>query len=280
MILRLIRLYPMYAMAMVLGIGYLIIKAVLNPLDFNDLHLGSVFTSALFLPWLGGEGGLFPYNPAAWSLFAEIVANLGYVLLAPRLSNRLLGAIIVGSLAALIATGFTAGSLDVGSVTGSLWGGIIRVVFSFSVGLLIWRKAGHVLPVVKSGTLMLVPLTILVFGFSLFQGPLYDIVIVAAVFPLFVMLGAVYTLPMATLPMVRLGADLSYPIYVLHGPVLMIVAGALKVGFGEDITRFGASVGVAMACCTLVGSFVLLKFYDEPARKLLVAMTRQTQKAR
>ncbi|KAK0341768.1 hypothetical protein LTR94_025052, partial [Friedmanniomyces endolithicus] len=66
----------MYIAGLAVGISYLVLKAVLNPHDPNALAAGPIAASSLFLPWIGPNVGLYPYNPAAWSLFAELLANL------------------------------------------------------------------------------------------------------------------------------------------------------------------------------------------------------------
>jgi len=269
MLLRLIRLYPMYLAALALGVGYLATKAVINPSDPNDLALGPVSTSLVFLPWFGQSGGLFPFNPAAWSLFAELAANLIYVALAPRLSNPILIVIVAAAGVALAAVGFNAGSLDVGMTADTFFGGLARVAFSFSLGLLIWRLTRGKPAIHSRAVLLLLPAVVLIFsaGILLKIGAIYDLVVVFVLFPAMVVIGSRFEPPASADRVIRLGADLSYPIYVMHGPVLMVVAGGLKVAL-NDISGLGPAVGFGMAAATIISSYVLLKVYDEPVRRV------------
>jgi peptidoglycan/LPS O-acetylase OafA/YrhL len=68
----------------------------------------------------------------------------------------------------------------------------------------------------------------------------------------------------------RLSGDLSYPIYVLHMPLLHGVAAALTLaglngepGLAGMIFRFGA---------VMLLSWAALKIYDEPVRRALAPL--------
>jgi len=82
---------------------------------------------------------LFPLDFTFWSLFFELVANLVYAALAPRLSNRLLGIIVAIGFLGLVASGLVAGSLSNGTLRATFLGGLARVTFGFFAGVRLFR---------------------------------------------------------------------------------------------------------------------------------------------
>ena len=81
---RVIRLYPMYLAALVIGLGLAVLglmRGWVGP-GWADVATVAAF-SLLFLPTPPmlvnfGGGALYPFNGPAWSLFFELVANAVY----------------------------------------------------------------------------------------------------------------------------------------------------------------------------------------------------------
>jgi peptidoglycan/LPS O-acetylase OafA/YrhL len=108
-------------------------------------------------------------------------------------------------------------------------------------------------------------LVVLAFPFDISAGPvpLWDLASVWVMLPIIVMLG------IGQRQRNRFGAllgDLSYPIYVLHYPVLLIASGLHQSALSQvdidvmSLVTYGTVV---------VLSLVALKFYDEPVRRAL-----------
>ena len=93
-----------------------------------------------------GNGEMYPLNGPSWSLFFEYLGNLLYAFLLRRLPTRLLALVVVlsGSALALFAvcdlSGY--GHLGVGWTLAdyNLPGGLLRMLFSFSAGMLLSRR--------------------------------------------------------------------------------------------------------------------------------------------
>lgn len=96
-------------------------------------------------PEIRGNGEMFPLNGPSWSLFFEYIGNIMYALFIRRMSTKALTALIVLAgigLASFAIFNFSgAGHLGVGWTMEeyNLIGGFLRVLFSFSMGLLMSR---------------------------------------------------------------------------------------------------------------------------------------------
>ncbi len=89
-------------------------------------------------------------------------------------------------------------------------------------------------------------------------------------FPLIVLLN-IKTKMRAGSPWLLLG-ELSYPIYVLHVPMYMLVEKCLSVA---GVPRASASVVVTAIAATLVVAHVMAKYYDKPLRAWLKSRFEQ-----
>ncbi|MFM9768177.1 hypothetical protein, partial [Streptomyces scabiei] len=75
---RLLRLYPLYALAFILSLPFLLAQLAVGVPHPMQMVLG-LFCSALMLPTPNAAhagADLYPFNFAAWSLFFELSANL------------------------------------------------------------------------------------------------------------------------------------------------------------------------------------------------------------
>ncbi len=223
---RLKRLWPLYALSFVVStICYLTMRS-LRPVDdflFPSLPLASVVAMGLFfLPQFVryGGGGLFPLNPAAWSLSVEIFGNLLYASVVRSLSNNVLKILVaIGAVGVGIAS-IRNGGLNVGVSIGDAIYGYTRFAFSFPLGVLLWRlHAANRLPRFR-----VPPPLVLIAAAAMLSGlppmsPLYDIVAVVLVFPV-VLVAAIANEPGRRLGgLFAWGGAISYSLYILHEPV-------------------------------------------------------------
>jgi peptidoglycan/LPS O-acetylase OafA/YrhL len=102
---RLIRLYPLYALALALST----VPTLTQYLHGNPPAPGVAIDYAaaiLFLP-TPASPSLFPLVGPSWSLFFELVANGAFAIFWRRLGNRVLMAVVFGSALVLIAAATT-----------------------------------------------------------------------------------------------------------------------------------------------------------------------------
>ena len=152
---RLIRLHPMLVMGAVIGFAAFAFVGF-ERWDGNAAPMGWVMMALLLtifmipavpgLPYeVRGNGEMFPLNGPAWSLFFEYVGNILYALFIRRLSTKRLAALtlVLGVLHAWFFVGDISGygMLGVGWTIDEVnfWGGLLRMLFPFTLGMLISR---------------------------------------------------------------------------------------------------------------------------------------------
>lgn len=218
---RIIRLYPLYIIA--LGVGALV-YFVTRFLDGNLWMSKAVVTlgaNALFLPAppsFALTWHLYPLNPPAWSLWSELLVNLAFALLIPFMGKRLLiGAIGVGAVAVVIAA-FAHDSLNGGVRTATAWIGLARVTFSFFAGVAIFRiwASGRLKISLNPWAAALVLFLILMAPASGDWIVLRDLIAVLIVLP-FLVAASTSNRKSATLSYL---GQISYALYVIHTPIL------------------------------------------------------------
>jgi peptidoglycan/LPS O-acetylase OafA/YrhL len=269
---RLIRLYPLYACGTLL--------AAIEYLTGNGASRGVRFTldfvtAILFLPSPGGGRNLhrelFALNGPAWSLFFELVVNLGYALLFRWLDARRLGAIVAGSAVVLAALIAFEGNADFGLGWNSVPGGFLRACFGFSAGVAICRiRLRHPAPRVPGLALAAVACAVMLAG-DFIHTAVFDAGFILAGGPLLVWLGASATI--GTIPgriAVALGF-LSYPVYVMQSPLIRLFwnnVGLLLGGPPPNDTPWLYALRFAVV---VVPSAALAVWFDRPVRAWLVA---------
>ena len=294
---RLIRLHPMLIMGAI--IGCLAFASVgFERWDGTAAPTGWVMTALLLtmfmipavpgLPYeVRGNGEMFPLNGPGWSLFFEYIGNILYALFMRRMSTRILTifTILLGIAHAWFFIGNVSGydMIGVGWTIDEVnfWGGLVRMLFPFSMGMLLARTFK---PRKVKGAFWICSVTLVV----LFSVPyiassgaislnsLYEFICIAFIFPMLVWLGACGTASGTTGKMNRVLGELSYPLYIVHYPIMYIFYAWL---IKNNIYTLDNCLGVAalVIVSSIALAFLCLKLYDEPVRRWL---TRKLMKNR
>ena len=288
---RLIRLHPMVIMGVVLGA---ITYFVQGSERWDGTH---VATSVVMLAMLlnlflipavpgtavdvRGNNEMYPLNGPNWSLFFEYIGNILYALFIRKLSTRWLAVLValagIGLASYAIGNGSGYGHLGVGwSLSGTNFpGGMLRLLFAFSAGLLMSRVFK---PVHIRGAFWLCSLGVIVLlcmphvggADRLWLNGLYDSVCVILIFPLLVWLGASgKATDNGTSRICKFCGDISYPVYVVHYPFMYLFyawlwGGEEKIPFSQ---AWPAALLVFFGSIAL--TYLILKVYDEPVRRWL-----------
>ncbi len=281
---RIIRLHPMVVMGSLIG------AAVFYLPDYSEWQVAKVTASMLLVATLmnaflipatpsaeiRGLGEMYPLNGPSWSLFFEYVGNILYAIFLRRLPTKLLaglvGALAIGLMYFAI---WNDGYMGVGwtMTPDNMIGGSLRLLFSFSAGLLLSRifKPTRIRLNFWVIGLCIVLLTAMPrIGGSefLWINGLYDSLCIIIVFPLLVLCGASSKIINPTTHKVcKLLGDISYPLYMVHYPFIYLYYAWVKtenLTFTESI--YGA-LGVVFG--SIILAYVCLKLYDEPIRKWL-----------
>jgi peptidoglycan/LPS O-acetylase OafA/YrhL len=268
--IRLTRFYPLYLMALAVGVVGIYLFPARPPLTVFLVWAGF---GALFLP-LPGPDNMFPLNGPSWSLHFELAVNLIYGLVARWLRTPVLAVLVAvaGLVLALCVSrqwlGF--GSANLGPMADGFklsgyGAGMVRVIFSFFAGVLVFRLFES-LPARKPVPI-LIPAIILA-AILLAHPPehfrmMFELSAVLAGFPAIVLMGA-YCDPKGAVSKVcaALGAA-SYAIYVLHVPVARLFA---KVSDYQVVAWPMGILFLAMIVALAIG---MDRFYDIPVRRLL-----------
>lgn len=271
--IRLIRLYPLYIVALLIGLIAIYLKA--DQGQYNSLWLTMCF-GLFFVPMIGvfnpyAHGNVMPLNHPAWTLPLEFLINIVHALLAPRLHNRLLAAMLIVSGIALMATGAHYGTLDVGFSTSNFWGGFARVGFSYFAGVALyriwqWRPHPHVS--------LLFVLTLLATLFVVPVAPswrlYYDVGMTVLFIPYLIYAAASVKLGACTSRvLLPLGAA-SYAYYVLHVPFAEFYE-AIARHAGVRLLDYTPWSGSLLFAVLLGMTLMLDARYDRPLRKALIA---------
>ncbi len=235
MLKRVIRLYPMF----LLGLGFGLLKALGQVILHDDNAMTpfqlvlSLATELLFLPSPATGGDLYPLNGPGWSLFFELLINFAFALWLVRLRN--VGLFIVAALGAL-AVALSAiywTNLNVGWSWPTFAGGLARVTFSFSAGILICR-AGR--PSRQAGLYFLIPIVLLIVVLiapvPADMLPWVDTLVALVVSPALLWFGAQLSPPRSWRKVCEVLGDISYPVYAVHFPLVFIAgftAGKLDI---------------------------------------------------
>lgn len=272
MVLRIIRLYPMYFLSLILCLA-VVIGGVFGIGDQAKLNneVKVFLMAALFIPsGLVYGGWLFPINGPYWSLMFELVVNGLYAIVAPVLTITIMMVIVMLSGAVVIAVSIIHGSLNIGfsSDALSIVAGLSRAIFGIFLGVFMYlnyeRVSGVLKKLVPPWILMLVIGLVLVSpDFRQFNS-LIDIVVVLVVFPAVVLCAADASSSRFDKFFLYIGSA-SYPIYVIHLPTGELVS--LLLGGAEGI--YAPWGGVLLLLLLLVFSVWIERVYDMPIRRWL-----------
>lgn len=287
---RLIRLHPMIIMGTIIGA---ITFCIQGSVQWDGSH---VATSAVMLALLAamffipaypgagydvrGNGEMFSLNGPSWSLFFEYIGNILYALFIHRLSNR--GLAILVTLSGIGLAWFALfdivgyGMLGVGwTLDGAnFWGGMLRMLFPFSLGMLLSR---HFRPIKIRGAFWICSAVLLIlFCIPYIEGKspvclngVYELICIALVFPALVWIAASgKTTDKQSTRICRFLGDISFPLYAIHYPLMYLFYAWLIKNKLYTFTECWQ-----MAALVYTGSILLaylcLKCYDEPVRKWL-----------
>lgn len=287
---RLIRLHPMIIMGAIIGC---IAFFVQGGVKWDGTH---VATSAVMLalllamcfipayPGAGydvrGNGEMFSLNGPSWSLFFEYIGNILYALFIHRLSNKALTVLVIllglglSWFALFDVVGY--GMIGVGWTLDGLnfWGGMLRMLFPFTLGMLISRNFR---PFKIRGAFWICSIILLgLFCVPYIEGKslvclngVFEMICIAVVFPLLVCMGASgKTTDKQSTAICKFLGDISYPLYAIHYPIMYVFYSWLiekKLYTLEETWPVAAVVyfgSIALA-------YLCLKLYDEPVRRWL-----------
>jgi peptidoglycan/LPS O-acetylase OafA/YrhL len=252
---RAVRLWPLLIAGTALGLA---VALYLGERDNLPLR---VALGLACLPLLS-PAGLFPLNGPQWSLLFETSANLAHAVLRRGVSTWAVFAVPVALGAGIAACAASNVPLNGGFEPDSIAVGFLRVGFSYSAGIALWRLRlpRLAIPFPLLALAILAPMALP----TTWPSGL-DAIVILIVWPAALVLGR--TDPVrgepSTWALGWIGA-LSYPLYILHYPVIRATAHV------EHVLKLGSRVSMIVGMGTsIIAAAACLKLFDEPARRQL-----------
>jgi peptidoglycan/LPS O-acetylase OafA/YrhL len=280
---RLLRLYPLFALGLVLGLVAAVVQVAIGaghvPLEVTLLQF---ICGLLFLPYPSLEPAalISPLNGPYWSLILEIHINVIFALVFAWLTLRVVSVGVAVFALVLVAIGYTAGTLETGYLVSDYFGGVARVGFSFTAGILISRiRHRFTLPRLHWSVVLAAAAILLIMPRPLEVRWIYDVICVVVLFPLLILCGA-QSQPSSPRVMRAfvLAGGASYALYAIHTPIFhfghMIAEANPELSYRMVMLPF-----LGLACIAAVAADLL---YDQPVRRWLSALlekARTTPKA-
>jgi peptidoglycan/LPS O-acetylase OafA/YrhL len=263
--LRLARLYPVFAIGILLGVPMLWVMAqkASPAVGAGGAALALVANLAL-LPAPGGFAMLFPGNLVCWSLMLEIAINLAFAAGGHRLPN---GALL--AFAGLAAVGLAVSATAFGTVNGGAYRsdamlGVWRVCLAFPLGVVIGRLRT---PVARPGRRAFAVLAALAVALALplpvGQALGVELALVLLGFPLLLWWAAGVELPDGGRRLFGWLGRISYPLYAVHFPLLLLVFGLCGRGWPAWLV-LASGLGGAL----LLANFVAVRLEPAGRRRL------------
>jgi len=288
---RLIRLQPMVIMGAVIGAASFLLSGM-ERWDGTHATLWLTFLAfvcgCLMLPALPrmprevrGNGEMFPLNGPCWSLFFEYVGNIVYALFIRRLSTRLLALLSFALCCALAWFAVTDqsgyGSIGVGWTVDrtNILGGMLRMLCPFTIGILMsrlfkpLRQARGAFWTSAALLLIIFHVPYIYSDGALSLNGMFEAVCIIAVFPLVVWYAASgKTTDIASTRICRFLGDISYPLYIVHYPLMY--AFYMWLIKTRQYTLYETwPAALAAVSASIILAWLCLKLYDMPIRKWL-----------
>jgi peptidoglycan/LPS O-acetylase OafA/YrhL len=236
--------------------------------------------NGLLLPTpFGGEASrreLFPGDGPLWTLFFELAANLAWAAWGAHLRTGMLLAIAAIAGLAVAALSWQAGTANLGFDMATGPAGAARVCFGFPLGVSLFRLLGGAAWVGRlrskrmgPGILAILLLAVLAMprAASASAFAAWDIASIVVLLPALVVAG------IAQGKGGRFGdllGELSYPVYVLHFPLLLLASGLHQSALAHAPALAMAAVA---AVATVAVSLLASRLYDLSLRGWLSMMT-------
>ncbi|KAF0098861.1 MAG: acyltransferase 3 [Rhodospirillaceae bacterium] len=274
---RLVRLYPLYLLCILLGVAAELVAPSL-PREWGKFVTAGVM-ALLFLPAfvpipvrIGTQtidDFLFPLNPPSWSLFYELVVNWIYGVARPStLAILITMAISFACYVQSVHYHF----VPPGFSLGTFGGGLARSIFFFLGGVLVFRIWQRVPPRLPAfwpilSCVVLVAICALPYG-------KFTYLATALLIPILVWSATVEPATRAEQVTYSWLGELSYPIYVIHAPLVIVLQPAI---ISPGTPAFSFPIVFTLAGAVVLAAFVLSRTWDIPVRRALARPAERLQ---
>lgn len=274
-VIRMARFYPLYILGTSAGFTIILLGVISGHSSVNPNSLFIILMlSALFVPNISSRdyADLFPLNVPSWSLFFELIINVLFVALSRWMKPKIILAVVVSVGAALCICTMYYGSVKYGFTLATFHVGALRGVFSFMVGVLIYRFGDSIRTRIKmpAGAAIILLAVLLSADPPEPLRPWFDILFVVLLSPALVISGAVTELAPRWTGLANFAGTASFVVYALHAPTYL---GARAISTVTDLPL--GFLAITLLIVLVLLSSQISSFYDEPARRFLSGRLRE-----
>ncbi|MBV1837109.1 acyltransferase family protein [Acetobacter estunensis] len=143
---RIVHIYPIYAMALVIGFGSCAPFAFANADGWTvKSWIGALFSGFALLPFFSTlvHGSVFPLNPPSWAIVLELFGFALLVGLRVHDAPRRLFVLWIGAALTYLVLGAIWRDPNAGWSSTHYWGGWPRMTMGFAGGALLWHLYGR-----------------------------------------------------------------------------------------------------------------------------------------
>ena len=269
-IARFVRLYPMILFGGVIGAVVCLLSAEQMHENLISAALFGVCGVLLIPVGLGFGRSAFPSNGPFWSLFFEVLANVGFAVSTRFKIGALTSSIALATSFLLLAIFvYYVGTVkDLGVKTPFLFlGGFSRVSFPFMVGVFISRAGLFSRKLTSLDLLIAAFLVSVLFNPFVGRSSIYDLVIIAMAFPIIIAFGTNSPSSKISHTLWTNLGRISYPFYAVHQPIIRMLSLVFqKLKGGLLSTELAAVIATLVAVAI---SWAVTVLFDEPVRRWL-----------
>jgi peptidoglycan/LPS O-acetylase OafA/YrhL len=229
--IRLIRLYPLYAIGLILGV-----VAYHGEMGIAWPALQGMF----FIPSMSDR--LFPLNPPSWTLFDQLLMNIIFgLMMASRVGLKCL--FCFGASALGLYYYWHAGAnfhLASGYSPSNWWIGAIRICFSFPLGALIYSfSRQYIFPAVNAWWLLLALAAITAVPAAFKHTPLMYMLPTVFICPLIIYAGVSARVEGWAVAFFTWLGGISYALYAVHYPIFHL---AYRLGYRSALDTIAVAL--------------------------------------
>jgi peptidoglycan/LPS O-acetylase OafA/YrhL len=275
---RIIRLYPLYFASIVFaGIFYLI--GARHGINIPNQPYWQAWLIALTMgPNINAPWFMFQINGPAWYLFVDMVGVIFFAFTYKYFKDWMLGIIIALSAGVLVYAAYNIdprGGLDLGWVKTNLQYGFARFTFSFTLGMLLYRKLRngffekqYNLPFVGIILCAIMATSLCIQRIDNDTDALISLICVFGVFPAILIIGTKVDFGGFLAKISDFLSPISYTIYILQLPFITLAHYICKQNHirASSTAPWGEFVLLAVM---ITISVLLNKYYDAPVRAFL-----------
>ncbi|GJH07009.1 acyltransferase [Paraburkholderia terrae] len=273
--IRIKRLYPLIFLSTSIGILMAMLAVIfkdsitlLQLLKVSALGL-LVLPSFVFPQWQTA----YPLNMASWSLTFEAFANLAYISVVRQLTNKALILVVAISWLALLFLVTYAGGISGGNNQEGWYLGFFRVMFPFFTGVALYRFKPQPKEHLVTGMALLLVFSVILMV-NLPHYAICSLIYVSIIFPAIVYAGSGITISHGINAFLHQLGLISYPIYIMQGPLLRIGEEIMKHIHSNTMTWL---FSILEFCVVVFVSWIASKYFDEPVQRILRGEKRLLQ---